>query len=445
MKCICLPVTFREHALSIPAVSFPDTLAPSLDKGSMVQSHYLHRSADAAVLSFHIDLATAPESCKRAFESDKAVALIDPERFPYSMSESSWWQYCLAPHSYLDLGSGTCQVGLNFFNRFLHLDLKEKSAYLLDPEVGDELLSTTNWYDQETGELWFASWPGQDTVRRILDPREQVRVTIWKLSLRAGQLVQIWQGNLGDALHQLIISPDHRFLLLTELGLRTEEPIPGSSLNEAPEVWDRVMKKGLVPSGILVCDLKTHRDWRLPMFTAGHVEFDPEERDICYLSGHNIGLIGVKVGIFGPGCIQKYRLTADGPVLLGEYADPRFHRITTHTVFRHRGRTLIAVSGYPGNLFLVDATTMTLFKLMEKDLGETVNTSHFPHLCQQDSYGIGPSTDGESVIITGTGFIQFAYIDEGKFLSRESIAGYGQNACFTGHLGLIDFTRRSEI
>jgi hypothetical protein len=445
MKCTCLPVTICQHSLSIHDVSFADTLVPSLDKGSMIQSHYLIGSANKPVLSFTVDLATAPEACKREFGEAKAALSIDGDQYPYGMADTSWWQYCLAPHSYLDLGTGTCQVGLNFFSRFLHLDLNEKSAQMVDPEIGGEFLSTTNWFDHEAGELWFASWPLRDTVHRIPDPREKTRATIWKLSLRDEQVAQIWQGDLGDSLHQLAISPDHRFLVLTELGLRTEEPIPVRSFDEAPDEWAQLREKGPVPSKILVLDLKAHREWRLPMVTAGHVEFDPEYPNICYLSGHNIGLIGGKVGIFGSGCIRKFRLTVNGPVYLGEYTDPCFHRITTHNVFRHRGKTLIAVSGYPGNLFLIEAATMTLFKMMEKDMGETVGPSSLPHLCRQDSYGIGPSIDGEFIMITGTGFIQVASIVEGTFVSKESIGAYGGNASFTGHLGTIDSLRRSGV
>jgi len=274
------------------------------------------------------------------------------------------------------------------------------------------MLSTTNWFDQKTGELWFASWPVEATVRRLINPRENVRVTIWKFSVQGNHVEQVWQGDLGDSLHQLLVSPDRRFLLLPELGLRLEEAIPAESPDQAPAAWRRLKEKGLVPSEILVLNLQTGEEWKLPMLTAGHVEFDPEDQEVCYLSGHNIGLIGPKIGIFGSGAIQKFRLQETGPELAGEFSHPHFHRITTHIVFRHRGKTLIGVSGYPSTVFLIDAATMKLYKTIAMDFVDIVETSQFPHICQQDSYGIAASEDGEAIFAVGTGFVQAAHIDE---------------------------------
>lgn len=54
----------------------------------------------------------------------------------------------------------------------MHIDFSSRFAQLIDPGVGNEMLSTTNWFDKTTGELWFASWSVEGTARRILNPRE---------------------------------------------------------------------------------------------------------------------------------------------------------------------------------------------------------------------------------------------------------------------------------
>jgi hypothetical protein len=186
-------------------------------------------------------------------------------------------------------------------------------------------------------------------------------------------------------------------------------------------------------TGVQTCALPI-----LTIPTAGHAEFDPEDQEICYLSGHNIGLIGPKVGILGSGAIKKFRLKKTGPELAGEFSHPRFHRITTHIVFRHRGKTLIGVSGYPNTVFLIDAATMELYKVIEMKPGEKVDTSYSLHICQQDSYGIAASKDGEAIIAAGTGFVQIAAIDEGRFSVEKEITSYGADSCFTGHLGVFN-------
>ena len=417
----------REQFLSLRRFSLPDILCPAAGKGNRTQTHYVFPASNSPVYSIPVNLQDAEENCRPDFDAARNRQLIRPDNFPYGLSKAGWWDYCLAPHSYLLLEDGQCQAGLNLFNRFLHLDLNQRSAQLVDPGVGNEMLSTTNWFNPKTGELWFASWPVEDTVRRIHHPKNKVRVKIWRLSVRDHRIHEAWQGDFADSLHQLSLSPDHRFLILTELGLRTQAPI--ASAHQHGEI---------VPSEILVLDLKTGHPWRLPMRTASHVEFDPKNPELCYLSGHNIGLLGVKVGIFGPGTIQKFALKESGPELLGEFTAPDFHRITTHIVFRHRGKVLIGASGYPHTVFLIDAATMKLHQTLEMDPGEKVDTSQAPHICQQDSYGIGISEDGETLLVAGTGFIRVAMIAERRFCFHKRIAGYEANSYFTGHLGAFN-------
>jgi|GEM_PF-1322020 hypothetical protein len=439
MKFTKLPTTQSEQPLPSSKFLFANILTPCLHKGTLAQTHYVFPASRPATVSFQVKLRGAEKSCKADFEKARNKWSVANDAFPYGLSEAQWWEYCLAPHSYLALEDGKCQVGLNLFNRFLHLDFNEQSALLVDPGVGNQFVSTTNWFDHEKRELWFASWPVEATVRRIVNPRGGVSVTIWKLSFRSGDIEKVWQGDLGDALHQLCLDPSRRFLILTELGLRLEEAIPAQSPDHAPRVWGQVRARGVVPSKILVLDLKTGQEWRLSTLTAGHIEFDPEDPSVCYLSGHNIGLIGVKVGIFGSGIVYKYRLRERGPELLGEFTHERFHRITTHIVFRHREKTLIGVSGYPGTVFLVNAGTMKLHRVIEMDSPEKVDTSLSPHICGQDSYGIDASKDGEALLIAGTGFVRIADINEGRFIFTQTIEGYGPDCCFTGHLGRFVF------
>lgn len=443
MKFTNISVNKNGQRLSLTDYCFADILIPSLQKGMTTQTHYIFPASSQSAVSLQIDLKDTGKNCETDFEESRDKWSIDHDIFPYGLSESQWWEYCLAPHSYLALDDGKCQVGLNLFNRFLHIDLSGQSAHLVDPEVENELLSTTNWFDPERQELWFASWPAEATIRRILNPRDSVRVSIWKLSIRDKRIEQVWQGNLGDSLHQLSLSPNQRFLILTELGLRLEETIPAGSPDQSHPAWKRVLQRGIVPSKILVLDLKTGREWPLPMLTAGHVEFDPENPEVCYLSGHNIGLIGVNVGIFGTGTIQKFRLKETGPELLGEFTHPCFHRITTHIVFRHRGKTLIGVSGYPSTVFLIDAVTMELRETIEMDSNEIVDASQLPHICRQDSYGIAASGDGQSLLVAGSGFIRVANIDDGRFTFFGKIEGYSADSCFTGHVGNIDSPQKT--
>ena len=428
-----VPCFHREHRVSLRGSGLPEVVCPAWHKGQQLQTHYVFPTAQASAFSLRLDLRDAERTCQPDFAAARKELALGPDAFPYDMTERDWWDYCVAPHSYLALNTRHCQVGLNFFNRFLHLDLHRRSAAWVDPGVDNEMLSTQNCVDPQTGEIWFASWPVADTVRRMRQPQHPVRVTIWRQALQDRRPQQVWQGAFADSLHQLALSPDRRFLILTELGLRCTASATGEL--PRPVAPGRKRKGQLIPSEILVLDLKTGRPWRLPMLTASHVAFDPAEPGHCYLSGHNIGLIGDNVGIFGPGVMQKFALTETGPQLLGTFTAPGFHRVTTHLVFRHRGQTLLAVSGYPDTVYLIAAATMKLFKTLKLAPGEKVDTARAPHICRQDSYGLGVSADGERLLVAGTRSLQLAHIADGRFSFQKRITGYNRKACFTGHLG----------
>lgn len=437
MEFVNIAATCDERPFIIDQFHFPDLVVPSIHKGETAQSHYFIQVSGRSVVSLKVCLKGEEEKCNREMTTIKEKWSVDRDHFPYEQTGNQWWEYCLAPHSYLPAGNNQIQIGLNFFNRFLHADFYSRTARLIDPGVGDEMLSTTNWFDEKTGDLWFASWPVEETVRRMINLRENVRATIWKLNMQQKDVSRVWQGNLGDSLHQVALNSDQSFLVLTELGLYSEEVAGSERSNRSGLVEGRKRNREVIPSRTLFLNLKSGDEWRLPIVTAGHVEFDPVEQDTCYISGHNIGLMGVKVGIFGPGVICKIKMGKIGPVTAGEFSHPDFHRITTHIVFRHRGKTLIAVSGYPDKVFLIDAAKMTLCKIIELEKGEKVEASACPHICSQDSYGITVSTDGEYIVAAGTGFISVASIEEGKFSLKKGTDDFSAGSCFTGHLGLI--------
>ena len=421
--------TPHKHGLSLQGVPLPDILFSAVQRGELAQTHYVFPASNPLAYSIQVNLRNAEGACQLDFGTARRKWAIEPHRFPYGLTESEWWEYCLAPHSYVSLEAGQCQVGLNLFNRFLHLDLRRQSAQLVDPGVGNEMLSTTNSFNPQTGELWFASWPVEGTVRRMLYPQNKVTIAIWRLSIRNRSLQQVWRGDFADSLHQLTISADQRFLILAELGVH-----PVGCASPTPRDLSR---DKIYPSKILVLDLMTNRCWRLPLQTAAHVEFDPEDPEICYVSEHNIGQFGVNVGIVGPGRILKYRFKQSGPELLGQFSADDFYRITTHIVFRHREKMLVGVTGYPNTVFLIDAATMKLYMKLEMDAGEKIDITRCPHICREESYGIGASQDGEAIFVAGTGFVRMAIIADGRFGFEKKIDSFGGDSHFTGHLGML--------
>lgn len=200
MAVFDVPVTKKDFTAARDDLPFEGFMGASIHKGSLSHTHNLFPADNAPSLSFRVDLQEMPQLCKPHLEHTKAGLLLPADQYPYDLTESQWWEYALSPHSYLSLGHGQYQIGLNYFNRFLHLDVQLAKAHLFNPGIGDEFLSTTNWLDEATGQLWFASWTAQDALKRNSNPLHHVQAAIWTLSLDNGKIAQVWRGNLGDSL-----------------------------------------------------------------------------------------------------------------------------------------------------------------------------------------------------------------------------------------------------
>jgi len=122
MEHIHSKVTSGEQPFSVEGFCLPDIISPSLQKGKIAQTHYFFKSSSQSAISLQVDLKGEEGICKADCAEAKRKYSIASDKFPYGQTEFQWWEYCLAPHSYLPLNDGKIQVGLNFFNRFLHID-----------------------------------------------------------------------------------------------------------------------------------------------------------------------------------------------------------------------------------------------------------------------------------------------------------------------------------
>lgn len=385
------------------------------------QLHYFSDLQKGETRCLEIDFKGATDGFESLVKNAKKTFSVSEDIYPYGFQRQNWLGYCMAPHGYTPLGGGRFQVGFNLFNRFMIIDTVEGKSYLKDPGIDDQCLSTNNWVDPASGDVWFGSWYFGDTLKRLSDPAAAVSGTIWKQAAAGDRPVQVWTGQTGDALHQVALSNDRRFVILCELGLYSE-------INGAAG-----QARKLLPSTVIILDLEKECEWQLHLPAAAHIEFDPDDPHLCYLSSHNIGLINGRVGIFGPGAIMAYRFESDGPKKLGEFTHPDFYRITTHQVFNHRGRVLMAVTAYPRTIFLIDPRTMKLWKKILLGSGEDVRAGKDPHICTEDAYGLTASPDGEHLYVSETGRQLIIDVHAGEPVFSRDMGCSGSEWCFTGH------------
>jgi hypothetical protein len=125
----------------------------------------------------------------------------------------------------------------------------------------------------------------------------------------------------------------------------------------------------LLPSQILVLDLRSGQHWMLTDFrAAAHAQFDPQDPSVVYFSSHNFRFVrssylallqnaSYDLKFEGPASVIKYALGPDGPRQLASFTAPDLFRLTNFHVFIHRHRKVLAGMSTPDFIYLFDAET----------------------------------------------------------------------------------------
>ena len=287
------------------------------------------------------------------------------------------------------------------------IDTAARQAYIFPDDFENNLMCYTSTGDfSGMNNYWnFIRWPFHDTLEIINSRREAAVCEIGRINTTSLENENIYTVSNADNIHQITCSPDGRYAVFSafkwELGLS----YPVVTLEEDPEGYRRSHFAGMKKEELVTVDLISQRHWRteIPVPAVAHFEFDPAEPDIFYLSAHNIcpALGGVMVE--GPAAVFKMRIKDGCTVIEGSYSDARFFRIRQHAPFRHRGRTIIAVTNFPNFLDLIDADDMTLWRRIELfsapllDLSITGNAlcPVYPESC----FYVNPAADGNYIIL----------------------------------------------
>jgi hypothetical protein len=327
-------------------------------------------------------------------------------RYHYDFSFLEQIMLMTVPHAVTDLGEGRYAVNLWSYCGYLVVDCRTRSVtyHTMDDSGGDHVLGSQQWFDPERRELYSMSYSLGDSFARIADPARPVQCRIFRHEIdsrlrgrsrygaaKARDAEEVWSGEMADYMHDIIVNKDRRYCVVCELGMYLDG------------------ERNIVPSKVLVVDLKDGRQWTLDRFiVAAHAQFDPEDPDVVYFSNHNFQFehssipkllkkASYTVKFRGPAAVYKYRLTAEGPREIGVFTRSDFYRLTNMHVFLHRGRKVMAAMGFPDEVFLVDAEDMTFIgKIRVDDPGA-------PNSRKRALIGtISPSPDGETLFVQTT-------------------------------------------
>jgi hypothetical protein len=174
---------------------------------------------------------------------------------------------------------------------------------------------------------------------------------------------------------------------------------------------------------LVTVDLELVRHWRtdIPVPVPAHLEFDPVDPSLFYVSTHHFCPTESDLILEGPASLLKMRI-GDGETLIeGEYSDDQFFRMTQHVPFLYQGRVLVAVTNFPNKLDLIDAESMSLWRRIELfptpplDLSRTGNVAcpTYPGIC----LSMNPSKDGKYVVLQSSRDFLVYSVEEDRLLA----------------------------
>lgn len=312
------------------------------------------------------------------------------------------------PHTVTSIGDGRFIINLWSYCGYLVVDCLTRTVTYntIEEREEDHVLGSQQWFDPQTGDLYAMSYSLSDSFARITDPVRPVAFRIFKHRLGSPATETVWSGELSDYMHDILINKTRQYCVACELGMYLDE------------------KKNIIPSKVLIIDLKNQKQWILDRFiVAAHACFDPQYPNVIYFSNHNFEfqhsniLQLLKMGSYsvkfrGPASVFKYELTPEGPREIGVFTRDDFHRLTNMHVFNHKGRKVIAAMGFPDEIFLIDADDMYFIrKIRVKD---PISLKHLYSKKPALIGTISPSLDGEKIFVQTTKSFQIVDVSTGN-------------------------------
>jgi hypothetical protein len=326
------------------------------------------------------------EACRDAGMGHSLHQLI-AGRYHYNFSLLEQVMLMTVPHTVTWLGGSRYAINLWSWFGFLLVDFESDEVTYHTPSGAGEgsVLGAQQWLDPATGELLAMSYPLKASLERIAEPTRAVPLKLFRHRLGESGSETVWEGELSDFVHDLIVNETRQYGVVCELGM----------YEQAGQ---------MLPSKVLVLDLKQGREWVLERFiVAAHAVFDSTDPTVVYFSNHNFRFQRstlyqlLKRGSYaaeflGPAAIYKYRLTPEGPKEMGVFTQDDFFRLTNMHVCDHRGRKVIIAMGFPDVIFIVDAETMSFIR--------TIRVVDGGRHKEDALIGtIAPSPDGEKLFV----------------------------------------------
>jgi len=353
---------------------------------------------------------------------------VPAEKVPFGSSHQSYYDDCMmSSHAAQLSAQGKIFVCMgNFYNGFYAyvIDSESGQAHIFPDTFEEELMlySSTGAFTPDQDHWLYIRWPFRDSIDIINGKRESSACEIGRARISDLKHEILYRIENVDRIHQIACSSSGRHVVFTPFTWDLKSPYPQATMDEDPEGYRRSHEAGMKMEKLVTVDLELGRHWRteVPVPVPAHVEFDPIDPSLFYVSSHHFCPTESDLILEGPASLFKMRI-GDGETLIeGEYSDDLFFRMTQHVPFLYQGRVLVAVTNFPNKLDLIDAESMSLWRRVELfpapllDLSRTGNAScpTYPGIC----LSVNPSKDGKYIVLQSSEGFPVYSVEEDRLL-----------------------------
>jgi hypothetical protein len=350
--------------------------------------------------------------------------------------------YFLHPHSFVQTGDGDVVVSFKQAPYLRRLNRDGESQLWPPPaELDFGIMQSSTKCEVEPGVIAFAATDADDRLRRYQDQDQPLRSSAWRYDLHSGAATRL--GDLPefafDTIHELEASPNG-FMVGVDMNLSVRAGADGRVRGTDGGTFDvGQYAANEFPAGrFVVADEKLSRTsvHSTAASCSAHVDFDLDDPDVFYVSCNNISKWQNNVVVHGQGVIERWRYRDGEAVREASHTGPSFLRITSQQLFHRDGRQLMAVTGFPNRLFVLDPADMSAVLEVELFEHEPVQP---PFACAKNSPSplyLAVEPTGRYVFMTGASTLFVVDLDEGRVVEQVPFCEPG-SLMATAHIGFV--------
>lgn len=299
------------------------------------------------------------------------------DNLPYdSQNINQFLPYLINPHSCIKVGNKILSFMLQApYFREIDLDsLESCTVRYSGEEYRNITFSASSEGKINDKEIYLSINSSMDRAEIYRAKRKEMGFSfiLYNVEKKSFQSCKDIRDGLIDNMHQVGYSQND---FIVSLDMNISVSVDTSHMTDLmdKETIKKYMNAYFPKGKIFIWDKKNGnvRFVEPPFCTPAHVEFDLSDPSIFYVSCHNMSKFKSNMILHGPGAIVKYKYENNNLELLNYFSDNNFNRITTHKFFYYNKKRFLAVTGYPNNLYIIDADTMTLVKRIELFNAET--------------------------------------------------------------------------